>query len=162
MRSPQPRRHLRGLSEASPTLARRAPRIFLRDGSIAERVRKIAINDEPADMIGDENEADYILFARSDYEQFIDLIEDRRAIEAHGRTRQEEAVPSAIVDRLLAGENPIRVWREFRSLSLADLAGKTALSKGFLSDIENGKRTGTVDTLKSIAAALGVDLDDVA
>jgi DNA-binding XRE family transcriptional regulator len=156
------RRYIRGVSKAKPAVAHRSPRIFLPGDSTAEHVQKVAINDETANMISNEGEADFVLLARNDYEQLIGLAEDRSATQAYGRTRQEEAVPLAIVDRLLAGENSLRVWREYRGLSLAELAGKTALSKGYLSDIENGNRTGTIETLKSIAAALDVDLEDVA
>lgn len=76
-------------------------------------------------------------------------------------TGEEEMLPSDIADRLLAGENPIRVWREHRKLTSSALAAKADIAQGFLSQIENGKRDGTVGTLVKIAAALGVALDDL-
>lgn len=47
-------------------------------------------------------------------------------------------------------------------MSLAALAEQTGIGKGYLSQIENGEQTGTVETVKKLAEALGVDLDDLA
>ena len=38
---------------------------------------------------------------------------------------------------------------------------RAGIGVGYLSQIETGERKGTVDTLKKIAAALDVDLDDL-
>ena len=67
----------------------------------------------------------------------------------------DELVPSAVVDAILAGENPIRVWRQHRGLGLGELAGAALLSQAYLSQIETGKRQGQAETLKRIASALG-------
>jgi Helix-turn-helix len=91
-------------------------------------------------------------------EDLAELIEDAAATTAYHRTRNERRVPIGAVDRLIARENPIRVWREHRGHSLHQLA---EVGIGYLSQIENGERKGTVGTLKKIAAALDVDLDDL-
>src|SRR5271166_1699728 len=93
-------------------------------------------------------------------EDLADLIEDAAAAAAYHRTRDQERVPIGVVDRLIAGENPVRVWREHRGHSLRQLAEHAGVGFGYLSQIENGERKGTVETLKKIAAALDVDLDD--
>jgi DNA-binding Xre family transcriptional regulator len=72
-----------------------------------------------------------------------------------------EAVPVALVDRLSSGESPVRVWREHRGLSLRALAARAALSPALLSEIENGKKEGSIKSLAALARALGVDLDDL-
>jgi transcriptional regulator with XRE-family HTH domain len=46
-------------------------------------------------------------------------------------------------------------------MSLAGLAAQAGIGKGYLSQIENGERTGTIETLKKLAAALGADLEDI-
>ncbi len=74
---------------------------------------------------------------------------------------EEELVPSEIVDRILAGENRIRVWREHRGMKATELAEAVGVSQGFLSQLETGKREGSVTVLKAIATALKVDLDDL-
>jgi transcriptional regulator with XRE-family HTH domain len=66
-----------------------------------------------------------------------------------------------MVYRMLDGESAIRVWREHRGLLQAELAQKAGISAAYLSQLESGKRTGTADVLGRIAAALGVDIDDI-
>jgi DNA-binding Xre family transcriptional regulator len=72
-----------------------------------------------------------------------------------------EHIPAAVVDRLADGEAPVRVWREHRGLSLRALAAKAGISAAMLSEIENGKKEGSVRTLAALARALGLDLDDL-
>lgn len=74
---------------------------------------------------------------------------------------EDELVPSEMVDRILAGESTVRVWREHRGLTAGALAAKAGIAQSYLSQIETGKREGTVSTMKKIAAALGVALDDL-
>jgi DNA-binding XRE family transcriptional regulator len=74
---------------------------------------------------------------------------------------EEEFIPSEMVDRILAGENRVRVWREHRGLSASALAEKAGIAQPYLSQIETGKREGTLQTMKKIAAALKVTIDDL-
>ena len=63
--------------------------------------------------------------------------------------------------RLMEGENPITVWREHRGMTLRALAEAAGLDPGYLSQLENRKRAGPVATMKKLAAALKLDLDDL-
>jgi DNA-binding XRE family transcriptional regulator len=81
-----------------------------------------------------------------------------RRIEAN----TEELIPDAIVERLLNGENPVRMWREHRGLKAVQLAALSELSLSYLSEIETGKKEGSLSALRKIATALNVDLDDIA
>lgn len=74
---------------------------------------------------------------------------------------EEEFVPSEVVDRILSGENLVRVWREHRGMTVAALAEKAGITQPYLSQIENGKREGTLQTMKKIAEALKLRLDDL-
>jgi DNA-binding XRE family transcriptional regulator len=71
----------------------------------------------------------------------------------------EELIPAEVVDRLLDGGNPVRVWREYRGLSAADLAKACSVTAAAISQIESGKRKSSVILLKKIARILKVDLD---
>jgi hypothetical protein len=71
----------------------------------------------------------------------------------------EVILPKTVVDRLAAGENPIRVIREWRDVTQLAITFKTDLSQSYLSDLENGRRRGTADALAKIARALKVPLD---
>lgn len=104
---------------------------------------------------------DLVAMAAEDYRELLDKAEDAAATMAYHATRGEESVPSEIVDRLLAGENPIRVWRRHRGLSLQALAHRIGGSKSYLSEIETRKKRGSIDVMRAIAEALDVDLDDL-
>jgi len=68
-------------------------------------------------------------------------------------------LPRQVVDRLAQGENPLRVLREWRCLTQMHLSSRTNLSQGYISDIENGRRTGTAEALRLVANVLKVPLD---
>ena len=104
------------------------------------------------------------------YEEYLQLIEqaelledirDFDAISGAIERGDEELIPSEVVHAILDGENPIKVWREYRGLTLQELADAAGISKPYLSQIETGKRTGTTEILSAIAKALDVSLDEV-
>jgi ribosome-binding protein aMBF1 (putative translation factor) len=68
-------------------------------------------------------------------------------------------LPKDIVDRMANGENHVRVLREWRDITQMYLSFKTNLSQSYISDIENGRRTGTAAALRLIANVLKVPLD---
>jgi ribosome-binding protein aMBF1 (putative translation factor) len=51
---------------------------------------------------------------------------------------EEELIPAEVVDALLEGENPIRVWRQHRGLTQQQLADMAEISAPYLSQIESG------------------------
>lgn len=109
----------------------------------------------------------YVALSRAAYEKLVEAAEDAadlRAIaqfERHLAAGEEEFVPSDMVDRILAGENRVRVWREHRGLSVSALAEKVGIAQPYLSQIETGKREGTLQTMKKIADALKITVDDL-
>lgn len=104
-------------------------------------------------------EAEFIRLCEAD-ELAADMAAYQRATKrlAEG---DDELIPIEIVERFLAGDNKIRVWREHRGLARKDLAEQAGIAPPFLSQIEAGKRQGTVETLKALAGALGVTIDDL-
>ena len=71
----------------------------------------------------------------------------------------EAVIPAEFANRILKGENPIKVIRQWRDVTQMHLAFKTDLGQGYLSDLESGRRKGTVAALKLIARELNVPLD---
>ena len=80
---------------------------------------------------------------------------------ARVKAETEELIPSAVVDRLLAGDAPLTVWREHRELSQAELVRRSGVNRIQIIDIEAGRKTGSATTLKKLATALQVDMDDL-
>src|SRR5690606_38258038 len=55
----------------------------------------------------------------------------------------EPVFPKEVADRLVAGENPVRVFREWRGFTQTYLADfKLGIGQSHLSDIETGRRKG--------------------
>ncbi|OYW66770.1 MAG: transcriptional regulator [Bosea sp. 12-68-7] len=110
---------------------------------------------------------DFVALSREAYDRLVEAAEDTADSAAIARFEQrlaagdEEFVPSAMVDRILAGENLVRVWREHRGLTVSALAEMAGIAQPYLSQIETGKREGTLQTMKRIAGALRVKLDDL-
>ena len=74
----------------------------------------------------------------------------------------EELLPEAFAKRLIAGESPVRVWRELRGLTQAALSIASGVNRVQIANIESGAKSGSVATLRKLADALGVGLDDLA
>lgn len=104
-----------------------------------------------------------VVLPLADYERLIDKADIAKAdrIVADIAAGREEVVPAGIVRRLIAGENKVKVWRTHRGLSGRDLAAGAGVSASFLSQLESGKKEGSVSVMKKIAAVLQVDLDDI-
>jgi DNA-binding XRE family transcriptional regulator len=72
-----------------------------------------------------------------------------------------ETVPVAVVDRLLAGEHPLRVWREHRGMTAAVLASAVEITPAHVSKLESGKGEPSVSLLKKLAKVLAVQLEEL-
>jgi DNA-binding XRE family transcriptional regulator len=111
-----------------------------------------------AQAVEEAEQADLIVTTPAALE---DMLEDTAATAAFHFTRDQETVPIEVVDRLVTGENPVKVWREHRGLSQVALAERAGLNIAYLSQIETGARKGSVRTMKKLAEALGLELDDL-
>lgn len=101
-----------------------------------------------------------------EYEELIQAAEALDDIRAYDDAKQrlaggEELIPAEVTFALLDGENPIRVWRTYRQLTLQTVADRVGISKPYMSQLESGKRSGTTEVLQRIAEALDVALDDL-
>jgi DNA-binding XRE family transcriptional regulator len=101
----------------------------------------------------------YVLVPEDDFEDMMDTI---KANEILARIAAgEETWPAELVYELLETESRIRTFRNYRKMTVSELAEAVGISQPYLSEIETGKKTGSVDVLKRIAAVLEVDLDDL-
>ncbi len=104
---------------------------------------------------------------KADYDKLLEAFEDREDIEAGRNFRaklsagEEELIPAEYVNRMIDGENKIKVWRDFRGMSAKALADAAGMSAPYLSQIESGAREGSLDALKKLAEALKVTIDEL-
>ena len=113
-------------------------------------------------FIEQDGERRFAVLPIAEYEALLERLDEAEAVRDYDAARGQETFPEDVAARLVAGDNPVRVFREARGLSLRALAERAAISPAHLSDIETGGRRGSVDVLKRIAAALALDLDDIA
>ncbi|MBX3446505.1 MAG: helix-turn-helix transcriptional regulator [Parvibaculaceae bacterium] len=118
-------------------------------------------------IAGADGETLFVVVPAADYEllrRAADDIEDLRAAGATLALGSEgpAPVPASVAHRIADGENPVRVWREYRGMKAIELARAAAMSAPYLSEIETGKKDGTFRTMAAIARVLSVSLDDLA
>jgi len=90
----------------------------------------------------------------------VEDAEDRRSIET-ALKNPDDALPAESVERMIAGESPLRIFREHRGLTLQALADQAGVGKSHLSQIENGKKSGSIDIYAKLADILDVTIDDL-
>ncbi|MDX9850278.1 MAG: helix-turn-helix transcriptional regulator [Anaerolineaceae bacterium] len=72
---------------------------------------------------------------------------------------EEELFPGEVVDAILDGESPLKVIRLYRDLTQRELAERVGRSVPYLSQLETGKRAGSIKVLSEIARVLDVPLE---
>jgi DNA-binding XRE family transcriptional regulator len=113
---------------------------------------------------------DSVTLRRVDFEALIAIAEDaidNAAIDARERIETQIGIEAAradylsgaLVDRLLDGESPVRIWREHRGLTARTLAARSGVSASYLCEIETGRKPGSSSALHAIAQALHVPMD---
>ncbi len=93
--------------------------------------------------------------------ELLEDIQDYDRIKSAVESGNEEVIPSEVVYALVGGENPVKVWREYRKLTRQQLAETTKISVPYLSQLETGKRKASTTVLVAIARILRVDVDDL-
>lgn len=102
---------------------------------------------------------DTVTIPRAEYDALQARLEDLEDILAAMQARGGQPMPMEWASRIIEGESAVRVWREFRGLSLRALAAKAGVSVSYLSEIEAGKKPGSVDAYKALADALDTSVD---
>lgn len=100
-----------------------------------------------------------VTISQDEYSALHARIEDLEDILAAMNARSGQPMPLEWANRIIEGDNPVRVWREYRGLSLRTLATKAGMSPGYVSEIEGGKKPGSIDAYKALAEALDTSVD---
>ena len=117
-----------------------------------------------AQFIGAKDNPEYAVLPYAVYAQLLEkaeMLDDVAAYDAAKSDTEDELIDGFVVEALINGVNPVAVWRKYRNMSQAELAGAIGKTQPYVAQIETGKRDGSVAVYKSIAAVLHVDLDDL-
>lgn len=108
-----------------------------------------------------------VKITRDEYDRLLAAAEELDDLRAYDRARaaldsgEDELIPAEFAERLLAGESPLRVFRELRGLSQVKLGELSGVNRVQVADIEAGRKAGSIATVKKLADALGVRVDDL-
>ena len=105
----------------------------------------------------------FVVLPIQEYHELLDKVQDFQDIQEVKKHIEEggETFPMEVVLALAEGQNPIKVYREYRGISQTALASKVKVSKQYISQLEAGERHGTARVLKEIAKILNLDLEDI-
>ena len=122
-------------------------------------------------IIRASNGEELVVLPRAEYEALVQRAshadEDADDIAIYDARKAELAagggvLPPEVSAAILKGDSRLKAIRKWRGTGQADLATKTGLGQGYLSDLENGRRSGTRATLAKLAEALEVPVAWVA
>lgn len=85
-------------------------------------------------------------------------LHEYRSLTGKSEERIEGNLPQEILDAIyVRTDHPVKIVRKHRGMTQSDLAQLSGLSRPYLTEIETGKKNGSVNAIKAIADALHVN-----
>lgn len=109
-----------------------------------------------------------VTIPRKEYDRLLAAAEDLADLQAYDRAKaqlaagEDELIPATYANRLIEGESPLRVYRDLRGLTQAALAERAGVNRVTVAEIETGRKQGSISSLRALAVALDVTVDDLA
>lgn len=76
---------------------------------------------------------------------------------------ESAGLPADVLQKITLGkESAIKIIRKYRGMTQDELATEAGISRPYLTEIETGRKEGSLRSLKAIAAALNVPLEKLA
>lgn len=107
-----------------------------------------------------------VVLPRAEYEALLEradqAAEDADDIAVYDARKAELAaggvvlLPAQVSTAILRGESRLKAIRTWRGETQLHLSSVTGIGQGYLSDLENGRRAGTPETIAKLAQALDV------
>jgi DNA-binding Xre family transcriptional regulator len=108
--------------------------------------------------------SELVVITRAEYDALISRLdedeEDVAIFDARmAELKKDEAavLPQEVAQLMLNGDSLLKALRKWRDQTQLYLEFKTGLSQSYISDLESGKKQGTPETLRKIAAALEIE-----
>lgn len=90
-------------------------------------------------------------------------LHDYRELTSTNAQTNESSLPDDILDALAAKQDhPVKIIRTYRGMTQADLAKASGISRPYLTEIETGKKDGSIRAMKALAQALSINIGDLA
>jgi transcriptional regulator with XRE-family HTH domain len=112
---------------------------------------------------------DIVILSRAEYDTLTAGRRDEDTSDAAYANRiladiasgNETLLTNEQASQLLGAKTPLAFWRKHRGITQQALSKLIGVAQGFISEIENGTKTGDVQTLAAIARVLAISLDDL-
>src|SRR3954452_12863392 len=111
---------------------------------------------------------DIVILSRAEYDALTAGRREDAADAAHANniladieSGTETLLTSEQANQLLSAKTPLAFWRKHRGMTQETLSKCIGVAQGFVSEIENGTKTGDVQTLANMARVLAISLDDL-
>ena len=104
-------------------------------------------------------ETDTVTLTRSEYQALIARTEELEDALAAREADDGSRIPHEVALAIMGGKRPVLAFRRHRGMTLRDLAARTGIAVGYLSEIERGLKPGSAGALSRIAATLGTTID---
>lgn len=112
---------------------------------------------EPTILRDSKGRPTHVVMSVDEYERLR-----QQAEAAHlEQLRRRDFLSAEVADRILEGEHPLKVLREWRALSQTQLAERAGLPQPTIALLERGRRKGTLAQWRAIAQALALQLETV-
>ena len=122
----------------------------------------------PPQIILTPNGEELVVLPRAEYEALLKYAdpdaEDADDAAIYDARKAELAgggavLPPKVSAAILKGESRLRAIRKWRCMTQQLLNSATDIGQGYLSDLENGRRTGSPETIAALAKALDVPME---
>ena len=100
-----------------------------------------------------------VTIPKAKYDALLQRCEDLEDILAAMEAHNGSFIPHEIVLDLLADTKPMLAYRRYRGMTLRELSERTGLGASYLSEIERGRKAGSISAWSRIAEALGTTID---
>jgi helix-turn-helix protein len=112
-----------------------------------------------AARLRDTDKADHVALPVDAAAAMAEILEDIEDTLLYRARAGEPTIPHEVVTAIHKGIHPVRAWRAHRGLTLQQLAELGEIPVGYLSEIETGKKPGSIAAFKSLARALRTEID---
>ena len=107
------------------------------------------------------NNLEMITIPRVAYESLLQELEDARDLALIAERRHEPTMSIERVERSMAGESLVKLWREEKGVKQSELAAAVGIARSTMNEIESGKKTPGLRIALKIAGQFGLTVDDL-
>ena len=120
------------------------------------------VNLDDISYLKDSHGKKAVVLSMESYEKIREQLEELEDIKSYieHKNSGERTLPFDLVQELISTKaSKVKIIRKYREMTVVRLSKATGITESYLSQIENNKRTGTVEIYKKLAKALDIDIE---